>query len=334
MVFVTGASGLLGSHLLYQLLNTGHSVCALKREQSNIEEVRQVFRQYPDGDSLWPKVTWVNGDVLNPEALTEYIRKSRTVYHCAAVVSFSAGDQQTLLETNLKGTENIASLCLEYQVRLCYVSSIAALGDAVNEGDCIDEDTPAIGGRAHSVYSQSKLKAEQIIWKFISYGLNAVIVCPSVILGAGMWTRSSARLYFTAAKGVPFYTRGVTGYVDVRDVARLMVRLTDDPAVKGRRFILNGGNHTYRELFTLIAQANGKRPPCWHLSPCLSGLLWRLLAVGGMITGKKPGFTRETARTARHISYYSNARILALYPDFRFHQLADTITHIRNCVPE
>ena len=334
MVFVTGASGLLGSHLLYHLLSTGHAVYALKRQQSNIEEVRSVFRQYPDGEALWSQVNWVDGDVLQPATLVEYIRKSQAVYHCAAIVSFSAGDQQALLETNLKGTENIAALCLEYHVRLCYVSSIAALGDAVTEGDCIDEDTPVIAGRTHSVYSQSKQEAEQIIWKFISYGLNAVIVCPSVILGAGMWTRSSARLYLTAAKGVPFYTRGMTGYVDVRDVACLMVRLTDDPTVEGRRFVLNGGNHTYRELFTLIARANGKRPPCLHLNPWLSGLLWRVFALGGKITGKKPGFTRETARTARHVSCYSNARILALYPDFHFHHLSDTIEHIRNCMLE
>lgn len=329
MVFVTGATGLLGSHLLYRLLNTGHAVCALKREQSDLEMVRAVFRQYPDGEELWPAIHWVTGDVLKPETWIDYVHKSVCVYHCAAVVSFTAKDQKLLLATNLKGTENVASLCLEYRVRLCYVSSIAALGDSCRAADFIDEETPEIADREHSVYSQSKSKAEQIVWNYITYGLNAVIVCPSVILGAGLWNRSSARLYFTAAKGIPFYTKGATGYVDVRDVADLMIRLAEDPTVKGERFILNGGNHSYQELFSVIARANDRRPPYWYLRPWMTQVVWRLLALTGRLTGEKPAFTRETARSSHHVSCYSNAKILIHYPDYRFHSLIDTVRYIR-----
>lgn len=328
MVFVTGATGLVGSHLLYRLVSTGHAVCALKRGNSNTDKVRDVFGQYPDGETLWSGVNWVDGDVLQPHTLTDHIRKASVVYHCAAVVSFSAGDEKLLTETNERGTQNVCGLCLEYRVRLCYVSSIAALGDAVMETDFIDEDTPVIPERVHSLYSHSKGSSEKIVWQYIGYGLDAVMVCPSVILGAGMWDRSSAKLYCTAARGIPFYTKGVTGYVDVRDVAELMVHLADDRDVTGQRFVVNGGNYSYRELFTLIARANGRRPPWLRLSPWMSELIWRLLAVVGKISGKKPAFTRETARTAQHASYYSSAKILALYPDFHFHDLADTVDHI------
>ena len=231
MVFVTGATGLLGSHLLYFLAVSGHSVSALRRKQSRLEDSRAVFLQYPDGEKYWNTINWVEGDVVQKEGLAEYVRRADYVYHCAAVVSFSGTDRMHLMNTNLQGTENVAALCLEYQVRLCYVSSIAALGDARQPEDLIDEDTPVIAGREHSVYSQSKTAAEKLIRKYIGYGLNAVIVCPSVILGAGMWHRSSARLLFTAAKGIPFYTRGMTGYVDVRDVCELMIRLCEDPLV-------------------------------------------------------------------------------------------------------
>lgn len=329
MVFVTGATGLVGSHLLYKLLSMGHTVMALKRRESNIDVVKSVFGQYPGGMDLWGKIEWVEGDILKPETYTEYIRKVTYVYHCAAVVSFTSADQRLLLETNLKGTENIAALCLEYGVRLCYVSSIAALGDAREGGEWIDEKTPEIAGREHSVYSQSKGKAEKIIWKYISCGLDAVIVCPSIILGAGLWSRSSAQLYFTAAKGIPFYTKGVSGYVDVRDVVEIMIRLAEDRDIKGERFILNGGNYSYQELFTTIARSNGKRPPRWYLSPWMTEIIWRLLAVGGKITGRKPAFTRETARSAHHCSQYSSAKILSLYPDFHFYPLQETVEHIR-----
>ncbi len=329
MVFVTGATGLLGSHLLYFLAASGHRVLALRRSRSRTEEVLRVFRQYPDGEEVWQYVTWGEGDVLEPATLTEYIRKSTVVYHCAAVVSFAGGDKATLWETNLRGTENIAALCLEYRVRLCYVSSIAALGDAEHEGALIDEDTPVIEGREHSVYSQSKSEAEKIVWRYLQYGLNGVIVCPSIILGAGLWTRSSARLFMTAAKGIPFYTRGVTGYVDVRDVCEAMIRLAEDSTICGERFVLNGGNYSYKELFFIIARSNGKCPPCWYLPPWMTEVIWRLLAVIGRLTAKKPSFTREMAHSAHHRSFYSNAKLLVLYPDFHFYSLVDTIEHIR-----
>lgn len=328
MVFVTGATGLVGSHLLYRLLAKGYAVLALKRPASRIDVVKNVFCQYPGGEELWSRVEWVDGDVLESGWMATYIRKSTCVYHCAAIVSFSSADQRLLLETNLQGTENIASLCLEYGVRLCYVSSIAALGDARQPDETIDEDTPVIEGREHSVYSQSKAAAEKIIWRYIGCGLNAVLVCPSVILGAGMWDRSSARLYMTAARGIPFYTKGITGYVDVRDVCELMIRLSGDLTIRGERFILNGGNYSYQELFTVIAHANGKRRPCFYLRPWLTGLIWRMAAVAGKLTGRKPAFTRETARSAHHCSLYSSNKLLSRYPDFHFHTLQETVEEI------
>lgn len=329
MVLVTGATGLVGSHLLYRLLAAGHAVRALKRPASQLDGVKAVFAQYPEGAGWWPEIEWVEGDVLQAEPLSVYIRQASAVYHCAAVVSFASEDQRLLQETNLQGTENVASLCFKHRVRLCYVSSIAALGDAGRPGEEIDEETPVIEGREHSVYSRSKAAAEKRVWEYIGYGLNAVIVCPSVILGAGVWNRSSARLYFTAARGMPFYTKGGTGYVDVRDVCELMVRLTDWPAVRAERFVLNGGNHSYRELFGRIARANGKRAPWFCLRPWMTEVIWRLCAVWGKLTGRKPAFTRETARSAQHRSYYSSRKILSVYPDFRFHTLSETVEHIR-----
>lgn len=330
VIFVTGATGLVGSHLLYRLLDAGHTVFALRRLQSDLEEVRAIFRQHSDGEQLWMQVNWVEGDVLKPETYAGYIRRAAIVYHCAAMVSFDAAEQGLLMETNLRGTENVAVACLECGCRLCYVSSIAALGDAVREMEVIDEATPVIEGREHSVYSWSKGNAEKIVWEFVGRGLDAVIVCPSVILGPGVWTRSSSRLFAAAARGIPVYPRGVTGYVDVRDVVALMVRLAEDGIVRGERFVLNGGNYSFRELFTMIARAYGKRPPCFYLRPWMGEVAWRFLAIAGRFTGKKPAFTRDTARTSQHRSYYSNAKILNRYRDFRFHTLEETVGYIKN----
>lgn len=327
-VFVTGATGLVGSHLLYFLLRSGSSVLALRRETSRIEDVKAVLRRYPEGERLWEGIEWVTGDVLAKETLEEAVKESVCVFHCAAVVSFAGEDSGKLRATNLQGTENVASLCLDHRVRLCYVSSIAALGDAKKEGELIDEETPEIPGRAHSVYSHSKGDSEKKIWQYVSQGLDAVVVCPSIILGAGTSDKSSVRLYATAAKGVPFFTKGVVGYVDVRDVCRLMIRLAADRKVRGERFVLNGGNYSYRELFSIIAGANDRRPPCFYMRPWMTELAWRFLALIGKLGGRKPAFTRETARTAHRKSYYSNQKILSLYPDDRFYSLRETVEEI------
>lgn len=327
-VFVTGATGLVGSHLLYFLLRSGHPVLALRREASRIEDVKAVFLRYPEGERLWEGIQWVTGDVLVKETLEEAVKGSVCVFHCAAVVSFAGEDSGRLQATNLQGTENVASLCLEHHIRLCYVSSIAALGDAEKEGELIDEETPEIPGRAHSVYSRSKGDSEKKIWQYVSRGLDAVIVCPSIILGAGASGKSSVCLYATAAKGVPFFTKGVVGYVDVRDVCRLTIRLAADPEVRGERFVLNGGNYSYRELFAIIARANNRRSPCFYMRPWITEIAWRFLALAGKLSGHKPAFTRETARTAHRKSYYSNQKILSLYPDYRFYSLRETVEEI------
>ena len=322
---VTGATGLLGSHLLCHLARCGETIIALKRYKSHVEETMALFSCYFDspGDAI-SRVTWVVGDVLDGESVAPFVEKVDTVYHCAAMVSFNGSDRNTLLETNIKGTENICKICLERGVRLCFVSSIAALGDAPNESVVIDENTPEISGSVHSLYSGSKGESEKIVWEYVRQGLDVVIVNPAIILGAGLRGRSSVKLFEQASKGMPFYTEGVNGYVDVRDVCELMIRLAGDHAVRGERFVLCGGNYSYRELFTVIARVVGKRPPCIRMTPWMTGLAWRLLAFVTLFTGKKPAFTKETARSSQHKSRYSSAKVLSLFPDFHFHTLEET----------
>lgn len=327
MVFVTGATGLLGSHLLYYLAKSGKEVYALKRKDSRVEAVREVWQLYTSDDALWDGIRWVEGDVMDPEVLETTVSRADCVYHCAAVVSFAGGDKSYLSDVNTRGTEHVAALCQRYGVRLCYVSSIAALGDARYEGEVIDEDTPVVAGSIHSVYSHSKAAAERIVRDYIRKGLEAVIVNPSIILGAGHWDRSSSKLFMTAAKGIMVYTEGVCGYVDVRDVCEVMLRLSES-RIRGERFVINGGNYSYRELFTEIARITGHRSPGIRLRPWMTNVVWRLLSAVGKITGKRPDFTRETARSSQHKSYYSSAKFLSYYPDYRFYSLSDTIREI------
>ncbi|MGL5682768.1 MAG: NAD-dependent epimerase/dehydratase family protein [Marinifilaceae bacterium] len=327
MVFVTGATGMLGSHLIYHLAQMGEDVVALKRLGSNVKECKRVFMLYDGGSYLWPRIKWVEGDVLDVNTIEHNVERAHAVYHCAAVVSFNGSDKNVLRETNLTGTRNIAELCNKYGTPLIYVSSIAALGDVEDENEMITEDTAAIDGRKHSLYSESKRQSEEIVWEYVPKGLKTIIVNPSIILGAGMWDRSSSLLFKQARKGLPFYTLGVTGYVDVRDVCKLMIRLAQKEAY-GQRFILNGGNYTYEFIFKLFAHALHIKAP-WLYTP-----RFITLAVAGAscfisrFTGNKPQLTPETARTAHKKSCYSSDKVKRLLPSYRFYNVQETIKWI------
>lgn len=331
MVFVTGATGLLGSHLLGSILCLckQEDIYALKRNSSKLEEVWPIVTDYVDSEAGENRIHWVEGDILETKQWETIIARAKIVYHCAAMVSFAEGDKERLLDINLNGTENVARLCQKYDVRMCYVSSIAAVGDARYKGEVVDEETPLIMETIRSVYSQSKIAAENIVWNYIRKGLNAVIVNPSIILGVGHWKQSSSQLFRTISNGMPFYTEGVCGYVDVRDVCRAMVRLANDVQIRGERFIVNGGNYSYKELFTAIAKVTGHRPPFIPLKPWMTTLAWRSLAFVCRIRGKKPAFTRETARSAHHKSYYSAAKLQQRYSDFCFYTLNETLAYIQ-----
>ena len=184
---VTGATGLLGSHLLCHLARCGETIIALKRDKSHVEETMALFSCYFDSpEDAISRVTWVVGDVLDGESVAPFVEKVDTVYHCAAMVSFNGSDRNTLLETNIKGTENICKICLERGVRLCFVSSIAALGDAPNESVVIDENTPEIPGSVHSLYSGSKGEAEKIVWKYVRQGAGCCDREPGYYFGGGV----------------------------------------------------------------------------------------------------------------------------------------------------
>lgn len=328
---VTGATGLVGSHLLCHLACSGEAIIALRREESRVEETMALFSRYfSSPEEAVSRVTWVVGDVLDEESLLPHVEKVNTVYHCAAMVSFNGSDRDTLMQTNIRGTENICALCLQRGVRLCFVSSIAALGDAPDESVVIDENTPEIPGSVHSLYSGSKGASEKIVWKYAEKGLDAVIVNPAIILGTGLRGRSSAKLFEQARKGMPFYTDGVNGYVDVRDVCEAMIRLAGTSSIRGERFVLCGGNYSYKELFSVIARAAGKQAPYIRMAPWMTSFAWRLLAFVSWFTGKKPAFTRETARSSQNKSRYSSAKLLKVLPDFHFHSLEETSRFFRD----
>ena len=333
MIFITGCTGLVGSHLVAELVNRQQStdnrqqttVKLLCRKNSDLSLLNRVLSRYGI-NGIPADVEFVYGDVLDYDIIESAMKDVDEVYHCAAVVSFDPSDKGSLMRVNVEGTRNMVNAALHCGVKkFCHVSSIAALGRAL-EGESIDEESPWTRSKNNSVYSNSKHEAEMEVWRGIAEGLNATIVNPSLILGAGRWDSSSCELFNTVAKGFPFYTEGVNGFVDVKDVARAMIMLMENNKF-GQRYCLNGALISYKELFTLMANNFNVKVPCIKVGKTLSEIAWRIFWIFGKIQGKKPLITKETARTATRKYSYSSSKIIREL-NFQFTPIEESVKEI------
>jgi nucleoside-diphosphate-sugar epimerase len=309
MILVTGATGLVGGHLLWHLLQQNITVTAIKRSTSNLEPLRQIFSFYtPHADAFLRRIQWRIADVCDEKSISDALLGVETVYHCAAIVSLGNGGDD-LIATNVNGTTNIVNAALKNEVkRFCFVSSIAACGHT-NEEELITENTEIENIEIRAAYSRSKYYSEQEVWKGIRAGLNAVIVNPGVILGFSGTDKGSSELFARVRKGLPFYTLGGSGYIDVQDVVKIMIELTNSTIV-AQRYILVAENCSNKDILSWMADGYGKKKP----GICINKKT--LLAIGSIseLLGKVFGFTptldRSMARSASNRAYYSNAKII------------------------
>lgn len=326
MILVTGGTGLLGSHLLLDLVKSGKKVRAIKRTASDVQLVRKVFSYYVlNPDELAGKIEWVNADLMDFGAIEDAIKGITEIYHAGAVVSFFPKDHKAMLKVNIEGTANLVNQAIENKVaKFCYVSSVATLGRAEND-EISTEETYWVPSKKNSVYGISKYGAEREIWRGIEEGLNAVIINPSVILGPGFWQDNSG-LFRLVYEGLKYYTRGVNGYVDARDISKAMIGLMEGNHF-GQRYICSADNLSYQELFGLMAKHLGKPAPAVNVPPAMTAIAWRVEAVRAFILRQKPEVTREMAITTSQVYTYSSVKLCKTL-DFRFRAVEESIREI------
>lgn len=325
MILVTGGSGLVGSHLLLELAKAGMQTKALIRTDASIDKIKKVFSWYTeDPESLIKNITWVKGDMMDFFSLETALEGVDQVYHCAAKVSFDKRDRYSLVNVNQNGTANLVNAALGSGVKkICHVSSVSALGKT-QQGETITENHFWKTSRQNSIYAVSKYAAEREVWRGHEEGLDAVVINPSIIIGPGDWVNGSTRLFSTIWKGVPAYTNGIGGYVDVRDVARVMVRLMDSE-ITGQRYIVSAENWSFEDIIKSIAAELGKKPPRIKLYPWMGEVGW----VGEhflKLFGRPPTLTKEIARSAFHQFYYDNSKIREAL-SYRFIGVDEAINH-------
>lgn len=318
MILVTGASGLLGLHLIKKLSLQQQPIRALYNSN------KPLLLPGTHADHI----EWVQGDVLDITQLEGCFENITQVYHCAAVVSYDQRLHDTMMEINIEGTANIVNLCIEKKIqKLLFVSSIAALGKEDPNTFITEKTVWNTTEYSLSQYAVSKQKAEMEVWRGIAEGLPAVIVNPGVILGEGDHAKSSTNLFKIVYDQFPYYTAGATAWVDVQDVVEAMTMLMNSE-VHSERYILSAGNFCFKEIFDMMARAMKKKPPSKFAPLWLTGIVWRLSYLKSVLTGRTATITKETARHAHEINRYDNTKFLKQFPAFYYRDMSHTISRV------
>ncbi|AKA34719.1 NAD-dependent epimerase/dehydratase family protein [Flagellimonas lutaonensis] len=323
MVLVTGGTGLIGSHLLFELLKNKQPVRAIYRSKKSLEKTEKVFSYYSEHPKqLMEKIDWVQADLLDTTQLNQSIKDVQYVYHCAALISFNPADYQELVKVNVKGTANIVNVCLVNRVKkLCYLSSIAALGTQTN-GTPVTENTPWTDKNA-TVYGLTKRRAELEVWRGTQEGLPAVILNPGVVLGPGFWKSGSGSFFYFASKGNKKAPPGGTGFVSINDVVRGLIQAMG-PGISKERFIFVSENLTYLEILQRIARRLGKPVPEKEYGKLAIEVFWRLDWVRSKLLNKRRRLAKQTAKSLFNRQYYSNKKATELL-EFEFENLDTAI---------
>jgi len=308
MILITGGTGLIGSHLLFELMKTETSVRAIYRDKSRIDAVKTLFDYYSKGEKhQFDLIEWVKGDVLDFVSLEDAFVGVTHVYHCAALVSFVKKDFKKLIKINREGTSNILQFSLDNKIqKFVHISSTAAIGGT--ENTLTTEATKWGPTNKTSGYAVSKYLSEKEVWRASEEGLDVVIINPCVIIGAGNWDESSLTIFRTVKRGIKFYTSGQNAFVDARDVSSSMVKLMNSD-IRSERFLCIAENVPFKRLFELIAKALNKKAPSISSPKWLMGVTWRLVGFVSFFLGRKPVLTRESAISAYSTMNYSNEKI-------------------------
>ncbi len=329
MILITGATGLVGSHLALQLLENGEKIRAIYRNQSSILATKSLFELY-NKSHLFDKIEWIQADITDIPSLEIAFANVVSVFHCAALISFDPNDEDLLRKTNIEGTANMVNLCLSHDVKkIGYVSSIAALGDLKEYESIITEETEWNPEKHHSNYAISKYGAEMEIWRGQQEGLQVVVVNPGIILGPGFWKQGSGKLFTAVANGLKFYTKGTSGFVSVIDVVNLLIKTMTkiDEKENGQRYIAIENNYSYETIFNEIAKALNVEKPKFCAAYWQTELAWRWNWLTSILLNKKRMISKETMRSSHQLDCYSNEKVRNKF-DYQFIDVNSYISEI------
>jgi nucleoside-diphosphate-sugar epimerase len=294
--------------LLVRLAQENEPIRAIYRTLESIEKTKKVFSYYTNiAKDLFANIEWAQADITDVPSMIPAFKDVKKVYHCAAVISFDPADYRTMRKVNIHGTAIIANLAIDAKVeKLCFVSSIATIGNDPKK-EFANEENDWGGDQKNNRYAITKYGAETEVWRASQEGVDVVIVNPGVILGSGFWDSGSGKMFSQIHKGFQFYSKGVTGFVGVKDAINAMVQLMQSNC-KNQRFILVSENKSFKEVLFFIAETFGKKKPTRYVQPWQASLFWRWEWLVSKTTSRKIRMSRYTAKTLFRKTYYSSEK--------------------------
>ncbi len=264
-ILVTGASGLIGTHIVLELLKQGHAVRALSRNCKKASTfLKRQLTHYGLDEKLSLGITWVEGDLRDFSRYDEYLNSIESVFHCAGIVSTSPSDRALMYDINVRCTADFVNHCLDSSVKwFGHMSSVASLGP--NPEGLVDEDYFWKQDKNHSYYALSKYLSEQEVWRAKEEGLSVLVFNPAVVIGPSEESGNLHTLYSRLMKGLPFYLKGSSGFIDVRDLATFCV-LQWTKKVSGTRVIISAENLSQHDFLQIVCTALNVSPPRYALN--------------------------------------------------------------------
>jgi dihydroflavonol-4-reductase len=317
MILVTGATGHIGNVLIRKLLEQGEKVRALVWRGEDTTPIEDLA------------VEQVVGDVLDPASLESAMEGVETVYHLAGIISIMPGRNPLVWKVNVEGSRNVLDAARRASIRrLVYTSSIHAITRAPH-GVAMDESLGFDQNNPYGEYDRSKAAASLEVQKAANEGLDAVIVCPTGVIGPYDFRGSEMGEVIRNASEARtmFYVEGAYDFVDVRDVADGMIA-AHARGRRGESYILSGQKLSVRYLLETVREVTGKAFASIKIPFSLAEFAARFTPWYYQRTKIKPRFTPyslEVLQSNSNISYAKAARELGYHPRPSLETIADTV---------
>lgn len=299
-VFVTGATGFVGSHVARELAARGADLRLLVRRTSNLANLEGLAGRT------------VIGDLLEPESLRAAVRGCDAVMHVAADYRLWVRDPDAMYKANVEGTRALLRIAREEGVRRCvYTSSVATMGFR-SDGTIVDETTPVSLADMVGHYKRSKFLAEQVAIEAANAGQSVIILNPTTPIGPGdLKPTPTGRIVVDFLnRKFPAYVDTGLNLVDVREVARTHAdALSDTVGRPGERYILGGENLTLKQILDKMSAITGLPSPTMKV-PHSVAMIFAFFdeTISGKIRGKEPRATVEAVRMGKKMMFASSAK--------------------------
>lgn len=313
---ITGASGLVGSHIAKALCEDGHKVKGL-----------HVSGFVPSMLSE-QSIEWIKGDLRDFGVIDDFVEGLDLIIHTAAIVSFKKKDKDDMFNINVEGTRELVNALKGKKTRLIHFSSIAVLGRTEN-GLMTNEEVFWNENLPHSDYAYSKFLAEMEVMRGVSEGLDAMLFLPSVILGVTERSTGSSSIWNQIKKMPSLAPIGGNGFVDVIDLVTYVQKSIQDWKT-GERIILSGSNTKFKKLYELTNTFRGKTIKVKALNPTILLLILPFILFLFKILGVKTEISKSAIMTTSKTFSYDTSRSINLYGD-HYTKIEETV---ERCVKE